>query len=162
MDAEDRLKFAESLIAIGELYDRAVSASLAEMYFGDLAEYPLAAVLQAFQAHRKDPDRGRFFPKIADLISKLGASSGQSAMVAWAEVLPLMRDSRNARSPDPITERVVQDLGGWLRLGQQSAEQLVWTAKEFAQRYEMYAQHGADMPRIAGPRTGLRLVGRDE
>lgn len=160
MEPTDKPKFAQALIGMGEVYDRTISPAAAGIYFDDLKDYPLADVLAAFSAHRKDPDRGRFFPKVADLIAKLDVTDEQAALVAWADLLPLLLDSRNAQSPDPITERVVQDLGGWTRIGHTPTDKLVWIEKEFVKRYAVYAQHG-DKPLLLGPRKGLKLVGKD-
>ena len=124
MKSQDAVNFAQALIAVGEMYDKPVSNSLARLYFDDLSQHSIESVLAALAAHRKDPDRGRFFPKVADLMSKMAPDSGQAAMLAWTEVPILLRNSRAAKSSDQITERVVQDLGGWVSLGQQSSDQL--------------------------------------
>lgn len=145
MDANDKRIFADALIAMAEVYGKEITASLAMLYFDDLSEYPLAQVLSAFSAHRKDRDRGRWFPKVADLIDKLEGAADERGMVAWAALLPMLQDSARARSDDPITERVVKDLGGWLRLGHTSVDKLVWVEKEFVRRYQMYSEHGANL-----------------
>ena len=71
MKSTDAVRFAEALIAVGEMYDKPVSNSLARLYFDDLADYDIEHVLSAMSAHRKDADRGRFFPKVADLIHQM-------------------------------------------------------------------------------------------
>jgi hypothetical protein len=157
METTDKRIFGETLISMGELYDRKISPTLAEMYFRDLAEYPLEEVLATFETHRKDPDRGRFFPKIADLMDKLECSSDEAGLVAWVEVRRLMSNSRAAKSADPVAEYVVQELGGWLRLGQTPEEKLVWVEKEFVKRYVMHSERGERL--LLGPRTGLRRIG---
>lgn len=163
MDQRDKGRFAQALVAMGEMYDKDVSQALAAMYFDDLTPYSVDQVLEAMTAHRKDGNRGRFFPKVADLIAKLQPSQAEAALLAWTEVPVLLRNSRAARSSNPITERVVQDLGGWMALGMKTATELVWIEKEFARRYETYAEHGVDaaekVQHIEGPRGGLKLIG---
>lgn len=156
METNDKRVFAEALIGMGEVYDRKITPALASVYFDDLAEFDLQEVLSAFTAHRKDPERGRFFPKVADLIDKLAGTNAQIAAVAWSELLPRLRDSRRAMSEDPITERVVQDLGGWVILGSTPTDKLVWVEKEFIKRYEIYAMRRTDLKQIE--RSGLRLI----
>lgn len=162
MDQRDKGRFAQALIAMGEMYDKDVSQALAAMYFDDLALHSVDQVLEAMTAHRKDPGRGRFFPKVADLVAKLQPSQADAALLAWTEVPALLRNSRAARSSNPLTEAVVRDLGGWIALGQKSAADLVWVEKEFARRYETYAEHGVDVaekvPQLAGDRRGLQLI----
>lgn len=160
METSDKRIFAENLIGMGEVYDRKISPAAAAIYFDDLKDYPLADVLAAFSAHRKDSDRGRFFPKVADLLDKLQATTEQTAMLAWSEMLPLLKDSQRAISADPVTERVIQDLGGWTRVAHTDTDKLVWVEKEFVRRYQMYSEHGVDVLRIAAPR-GLRRIGVD-
>jgi hypothetical protein len=157
MEASDKSKFAASLVGLGELYDRVISVSVAAIYFEDLKAYPLQTVLDALAAHRRDPDRGRFFPKVADLIHKLECSSEEIGLTAWAEVRRLLGDSHNAMSSDPIAERVVQDLGGWVRLGLTDIDKLVWVEKEFVRRYAMYEERGDKL--LLGPRQGLKRIG---
>ncbi len=55
MEPTDKRVFAQTLVGMGEVYDRTISPAAAEIYFQDLKEYPLQAVLQAFAAHRKRP-----------------------------------------------------------------------------------------------------------
>jgi hypothetical protein len=160
MKIEDKKAFFTLVAMTAEAYDVTnISKGRLALMFDDLQDYSIEQIAAAFREHRQ---ACKWFPKVSELIERMTPNTEQVAMVSWAEVLPLLRDSRNAKSPDPVTERVIQDLGGWVRLGQQTSDQLVWTAKEFAQRYAMYAEHGSDMPRIAGPRKGLMLVGRDE
>jgi hypothetical protein len=158
MNIEDKKAFFTLVAMTAEAYDVTnISKGRLALMFDDLQDYSIEQIAAAFREHRR---ACKWFPKVSELIERMTPNTEQVAMVAWAEVLPLLRDSRNAKSPDAVTERVIQDLGGWVRLGQQTSDQLVWTAKEFAQRYAMYAEHGSDMPRISGPRNGLRLIGR--
>lgn len=53
------------------MYGKEISPALAEMYFNDLSDFSIEAIQAAMSAHRKDSDRGRWFPKVADLIDKL-------------------------------------------------------------------------------------------
>jgi hypothetical protein len=71
MDQPDKFRFAQALIAMGEMYGKELTAPMTQMYFDDLSEFSLEKVLAAMTAHRKDSDRGRWFPKVADLIDKL-------------------------------------------------------------------------------------------
>lgn len=162
MSTEIKQAVARELVACGSIYNRPASKDLVEIYAACLADRSAEEVTAAFRNHLRDAERGQYFPKPADLIHQLNAmkpSLEQAAMLAWAEVPVLLRNSRAAKSADPVTERVIQDLGGWVWLGQKTAQELVWIAKEFAQRYEMYAQYGTELEAISGPRTGLRLAG---
>jgi hypothetical protein len=159
MEQRDKGRFAQALVAMGEMFDKDVSQALAVMYFDDLAPYSIDQVLGAMTAHRKDAARGRWFPKVADLVAKLQPTQGEAALLAWTEVPLQLRNSRAACSSNPITERVIQDLGGWPALGLKTTSELVWVEKEFARRYQTYAEHGTEVQALPGPRNGLRLIG---
>lgn len=64
------------------------SATAKAMFFRALAQYPLAAVQDGFDAHVKDPQRGRFAPTPADVVAQiegLAADDGRpGADEAWA------------------------------------------------------------------------------
>lgn len=137
MDDSDKKQFAEVLIATGEVYDKAVSSALARLYFQDLQEYPVAAVLGAFAAHRKDPDRGRFFPKPADLIDKLKLSTEDEGIESWESVLKMASNWRNARHINPKVEAAVRAIGGWQRIGMSDRDQIGFLRREFLAAYGM-------------------------
>lgn len=62
------------------------------MFFRALAEHDLASVRAALDAHVKDAQRGRWFPRPADLIAQLEARAGDDgrpgAEEAWAIAIP--------------------------------------------------------------------------
>ena len=53
------------------------------MFFRTLANLPLEAVRRAFDAHVRDPQRGRFFPKPADVLAQI-PDDRPGADEAWA------------------------------------------------------------------------------
>lgn len=86
----DKRLFNDMMDALGLIYDREVSVALKRAYWDDLHGVDDDALQAAVSAHRKDPDRGRFFPKPADLFSKLPRSLAAQhlpADAAWAVVL---------------------------------------------------------------------------
>lgn len=156
MRTEDKQRFANLMTFMGEVYDKPIAKERMAAWFELLRDYDIDSVERAAQTHMRE---SKFMATPAELIERMKPSTEQAAMLAWVEVPTLLRNSRAAKSADPVTERVIQDLGGWVWLGQKTAQELVWIAKEFASRYEMYAQHGTDVAAISGPRTGLRLSG---
>lgn len=60
-------------------------AQATAIWFRTLAAYDLEAVRTGFDAHVRDPDRGRFVPVPADIIAKISAASGRPGPdEAWA------------------------------------------------------------------------------
>jgi hypothetical protein len=70
------------------------SAMQAAMWFRSLAEFDIADVRAAFDAHIRDPQRGRFVPLPADILAQLhGAAADDTrpgADEAWAIALRAM------------------------------------------------------------------------
>lgn len=75
------------LIGVGPA--KIISPAAKAMFFTDLQAYPLHLIEAALQAHRVDPDRGRFTPKPADIASQIErrrAVQWLGADEAWAQV----------------------------------------------------------------------------
>jgi hypothetical protein len=86
----DRKDFSDLLDRLGEMYDKSVSVALKRAYWEALEPVDIEALRQAVRAHQRDIDRGRFFPKPADLLAKLpglAACGAPSADEAWAIAL---------------------------------------------------------------------------
>lgn len=169
MDNVDKTRFVQAFMAMAEIYNRELTSSLMTMYFEDLMDFSIDAVLEALRGHRRDPERGQFFPKPADLIDKLEGSSKEQALEAWPEVLRLASNSRCAVAADPISQQVVLDMGGWRRFGMVDAKELSWMQREFLERYsstlrrggpELLRSPGKQPTRLGEPIPINRLVER--
>lgn len=70
----------------------------------------------AIRAHRRDPERGRFFPRPADLLSKLQgtAAAHVPADLAWALALDSFDESRTVAWTEAIAEARALALPVWL------------------------------------------------
>jgi hypothetical protein len=160
MNADDRKEFFTLIAMTAEAYGTTdLTKTRLALMFDDLSEYDIGDIAKALREHRKSC---KWFPKVSEIVERMQPNTDQTALIAWSQALPLLRDSRNAKSDDPITEKVIQDLGGWFQLGMKSTSELVWVEKEFEKRYAMYAEHGTtDTAKLLGHRNGLRLVGRD-
>lgn len=156
MGPHDKRRFAELMTMVAEVYGKEITAQKLAFWFDLLGDCDVEAVERAARDHMR---ASKFMPTPAELIERMQPAVDQRALLAWAEVPRLLRNSRAARSADPITERVVADLGGWIQLGQKTPQELVWVEKEFAKRYELHATHGADVQALDGPRRGLQLIG---
>lgn len=86
-------KFAELLdltydmIGVGPA--KIISPAAKAMFFTDLERYPLDLIEASLAAHRQDPERGKFTPKVADIahqIERRRKISWLSADEAWAQV----------------------------------------------------------------------------
>ena len=133
MDTKQR--FANAMKTASMAMDKPLDAERIRIYWNYLSEYPIEDVESAFSHCIK---RNNWFPKIAELIELMAPKDetpDQEAIREWDRAVLLLRDSRNAVSQNPIAERVVSDLGGWLSLGRKTTDELVWVQKEFVRRY---------------------------
>jgi hypothetical protein len=102
-------RFSDLMDELGTIYEREVSVTLKKLYWEDLPKGAFAQIEAAFHAHRRDPDRGRFFPKPADLIAKmqiLRTDQRPDADEAWALALDTFDEAATVCVTDEILEAV--------------------------------------------------------
>lgn len=88
MQPDDFDSFARVLDAAYSLHSKSLTSDARALFFSAMSEFSLADVRKAFSAHIKDPQRGQFPPKPADLIAQLRGDSANDgrpdAEEAWA------------------------------------------------------------------------------
>lgn len=98
MNSTDKAGFATHILAIAEIYGKALSPAAIGIYWTALQGYPLAEVQRAIERHVQDSEAGRFFPKPADLIRQLRPRAGDDdhpdPNEAWGLLLRLANDER--------------------------------------------------------------------
>ncbi|RUQ35260.1 MAG: hypothetical protein EKK71_13370 [Candidatus Competibacteraceae bacterium] len=98
MNSTDRIGFATHILAIAEIYGKALSPAAIDVYWSALQGYPLAEVQRAVEQHVQDAEAGRFFPKPADLIGQIQRNAGDDGHPepneAWGILLRLIGDER--------------------------------------------------------------------
>ena len=76
MREQDRNRFAQQMAAVSEIYDRPVGRATAEAWFSTLRDVSIEDFERGMLAHLRDPDRGQFAPKPADILAQIrGAAS---------------------------------------------------------------------------------------
>jgi len=141
METRDRENFGKLLMAIGELYNKQVSASLVKIYWRVLETFVWEDVVNAFQAHVQDPDSGQFLPKPADIIRVIKGNSHSQGLQAWTKVDQAIRCVGPYQSvvfDDAIIHAVLQEMGGWIRICSVGEDELPFVAKEFQTRFNAY------------------------
>ena len=109
-------RFSQLMDELGLIYDREVSVSLKKLYWEDLPARSFAQIEAAFHAHRRDPERGRFFPKPADLIAKmqiLRTDQRPEADEAWALALDTFDEAATVCVTDEILAAVSASAPVW-------------------------------------------------
>jgi hypothetical protein len=139
MTPADRKRFSECFLAIAEIYGRAISQPLVQIFWNALLRFDIEAVESAFQRHICDPDRGQYSPKPADIIRLLEGSADDVAMAAWTKLNHAMRNKYTGfiAFDDPLIHIVTYDMGGIdTLLEEQRATHLQMA--EFCARYKSY------------------------
>lgn len=138
MQPIDRIKLAETLAVIYAAKTKSISNALVELFFQTLQEYDIEAVCKAMFAHMRNPDTGMHVPQPADIVRMIAGSTGDRAMDAWALVERAIRQIGPMASvafQDGVIHRVIDDMGGWIRLCSTSNEEdLRFRGIEFQKR----------------------------
>ena len=135
---DDKKEFAQFMSGLFAMYGKEISQMILRIWFEALRQYDFKAVKDAMSRHVINPDNGQFLPKPADIIRLIGGTTVDSALEAWAEVDKAVRHVGTYQSvqfADPIIHKVIQDMGGWVRLGSRSEDEWAFVAKEFQTRY---------------------------
>lgn len=92
---------AQLLIDAAMFYGKDIAQSVMNRYLDLLADVPADVIDVAIRAHQNDPDRGRFFPLVADIRAKIPGQAKLTADEAWAVCL---------KSMDEVVTVVVSDV----------------------------------------------------
>jgi len=146
MRSTDIGQFTSLLHGVMSLYGRDISEQQADLWFGALDQYDVAAVSQALNAWVRNPDEGKWPPKPADVIRMIEGSTGDRGLLAWSLVDRAVRSLGPYQTlvfEDPIIHQVISDMGGWIDLcGTATERDFEFKGKEFEKRYRAYASRG--------------------
>jgi hypothetical protein len=85
MKARDKQAFAQTLTAIADLYGKDISDAGLGIWWSALEHYSLAQIQQALSNHARDPDRGAWMPKPADVVRQIeGGRPSPDEIIAMA------------------------------------------------------------------------------
>ena len=118
MDKPDFKPFTQMLDSVYALHGKSLTAEAKAIFFRAMAQYPLEAVRGAMDAHVKDPQRGQYPPKPADLIAQIVGNDGNrpGPEEAWAIAVRASDEAETVVMNDEIAEawgvaRPIFDLG---------------------------------------------------
>lgn len=108
MDRSDYDAFAKMLDAVYSLHNKTLTAEAKAIFFRSMARYPLDVVRSAIDANVRDPQRGQYPPKPADLMAQIegrAANDGRpGAEEAWAIALRGADESETVVTTPEIVE----------------------------------------------------------
>lgn len=151
MDDSDKKEFAILFYGTGELYDKAVTKNLLQIYFDALKGFTIEQVKDGVSKHALDPKHGTFFPKPADIVRHLQVdepSAEEKAELAWAQVLHAMRKHGSYGSlelDDKQALAAVKSFTTWKDLCMTPETSMTWAKKEFISMYSTYEKTPVEM-----------------
>ena len=159
----DLYEFAQVLKATLSYYGRDADKMTMDIYWNGLKRFGLGDVKRGLNLHMQNPDSGQFMPKIADVVKMLEGGTGTVALRAWSAVDAAVRRIGTWQSgvfDDPIIHRVLQDMGGWIYLGEKTDDEWPFVSNEFVKRYQTYKLQGGveKYPRLL---CGMAMVEND-
>lgn len=141
MTIHDQEKFTQGLMVLAEVYNRKLSALLLHTYWNCLKKYSYAEFETTLWDFLKNPNYARsHFPSPADWIKAIEGDNETKSLVAWTEVKTAIRQVgqyESVKFTDALIHDVIQEMGGWIFLCQQSERELIFLQKEFERRYRM-------------------------
>lgn len=87
------------------------NATSAAMWFRALKQYPLDAVRAGFDAHVKDPQRGRYVPKPADVIAQIEGTAASDGRPGPEEAWAIALRARDEADTVIWTQEIAEALG---------------------------------------------------
>ena len=144
----DKQRFARAVTALHEYYGKDASSAVVELYWQGLCQYSSDQLESAIMRHIQNPDNGQWMPKVSDLVKMMEGTTQDTAWQAWVKVERAISSAGTYRSvafDDPIIHLCIDDLGGWIDIGQTSSKELPFLQKRFEQIYRSYKVRG-DLP----------------
>lgn len=134
----EKPKFAALMMGVGELYGKAMSKALIQIYWDALKHLDFVDIQNAFQKHISQPETGEFIPKPASIICAIEGNLQTRALKAWTKVdwaIKHVGSYSSVAFDDPFIHVVITEMGGWIKLCSLKQKDLTFVAKEFEVRY---------------------------
>lgn len=139
----DDVAFRKYITALCEIHGKdPLTKTVADIYWKTLEPFSDEQCEMAFKdilLHSK------FFPKPADFLEILEGKQGDKATLAWLKVLGTIKRVGTYESvcfDDPAIHTAIEAMGGWVRMGEITNDQLPWKQREFEKIYSSVNRPG--------------------
>lgn len=154
MTDDEMIEAQSDLAAVAFMIGHEVSEEGLELFVKLLHDVSLQDFKRALYDHQRDPERGRFFPKPADIIYQIEGTGSDAALLAWntfVAALERIGAGCSVMFADPAISRTVKELRLWNPDG--------WTEYEERRLQDSFM---AAYKRHRGTTRNVRLIGRWE
>ena len=136
----DRERLIQAVVGVFTYYDKEVSEYVLGCWVEDLGQFPVSDVEAALIRHRRDPQRGQWAPKTADILRQLKGDAAEAAHLAWNRVLSEIKRVGSYGKPDisPAAREAVFSLGGWSVFCHSQEKDLHFLQRRFADAFSTF------------------------
>lgn len=145
MQSTDRAEFAQLVTDVHAYYRQDCTQFVLSVWWSGCEQFDLDQVRHAMTAHAKDPEAGRFCPKLADIVKVLQGTSTDRAAIAWGKVHEAMGavgGYQDVVFDDPAIHAVIEDLGGWPKVCRTEAKEMGYLQHRFTEGHRAYVGRG--------------------
>jgi len=146
MNEQDRETFYRTWSAAWEQHGKSMTPGALKLAFECLRAYDISAIQKAVLQQARDVENGQFPPKPADIIRQIEGRPEDRALIAWAYVQRGIYGEYSGSNwivfDDPLIHRIVQDMGGFSRMGMRNIDEIPFMQKDFVNRYLAFSRQG--------------------
>ena len=138
--------FALLIAGVYAYHRQPCSDALIGMYWRGCQHWDLEQVRRAVDSLTRDPEAGKFPPKIGDITRMLEGTSTDRAALAWGKAFEAMGSVgayTDVVFDDPAIHAVIEDLGGWPKVCRTEARELGYLQHRFCESHRAYTGRGA-------------------
>ncbi len=153
MTKKDLKAFAQIMAVMNEAFgnpDRQVSNLMMDFYFKALQDMSIEDLNEA-AVRLAQTKTIRTFPTPGEIRQALVGDKEAQALIAWNEFIHAVRSLGPYKSvvfEDTTTMAVVQAMGGWIKFGDYTTEEMKWKQKEFMGMYSAFHGRNLSAPEI--------------
>lgn len=146
MQESDSQAFALLIAGVYAYHRQPCSDALIGMYWRGCQHWDLEQVRRAVDSLTRDPEAGKFPPKIGDITRMLEGTQSDRAALAWGKALEAMGSVgayTDVVFDDPAIHAAIEDLGGWPKVCRTEARELGYMQHRFCESHRAYTGRGA-------------------
>lgn len=152
MTNNELANLGELIADVMKYYRQDVSKFTLDLWLDACKDFDFEQVVKALNAHAKDPERGVFAPKVADLVRVLQGTNTDRSLLAWGKVLSAMSAVgayQDVIFDDPAIHAALTDVGGWQKVCRGETDQLSYLQHQFCAAHKAYTAKGKfEYPRL--------------
>lgn len=145
MQQNEKIKFFDMLSDVMSYYKQDASEFMLSVFWDACKGVEYEQVCKAINAHVKDPDKGQFAPKVADIVRLMIGTKTDRSALAWGRVhdsLCTVGAYQDVVFDDAAIHAAIADCGGWVKMCRSDNKDLSYLQHRFTQSYQAYVNRG--------------------